>query len=166
MPDAKSPPDPSMDEILASIRRIIAEDGPPGRPSISGGGRRVPDPATAGVEDDVLELTEAIAADGSARHLAPFGSAGATRGAGPVVSAAASSAAATAFGRLAAALRRPQRSGAPLLLGDRSLDDIVREELRPLLQAWLDANLPGIVERLVAAEIARIEGGSGQNGGS
>jgi cell pole-organizing protein PopZ len=32
----------------------------------------------------------------------------------------------------------------------------VREMLRPMLQKWLDANLPGIVERAVAREIARL----------
>jgi uncharacterized protein len=47
------------------------------------------------------------------------------------------------------------------MIGDRPLDDIVGDQLRPLLQAWLDANLPRIVERLVAAEIARIAGRSG-----
>jgi cell pole-organizing protein PopZ len=37
-----------------------------------------------------------------------------------------------------------------------SLLDIVREEVRPLLKEWLDANLPQLVERLVQAEIERV----------
>jgi hypothetical protein len=37
--------------------------------------------------------------------------------------------------------------------------DLTRELIRPLLEAWIDAHLPGIVERLVAAEIARIARG-------
>jgi len=37
-----------------------------------------------------------------------------------------------------------------------TLEDIVREELRPLLKQWLDANLPDLVERLVSAEIERV----------
>ena len=45
--------------------------------------------------------------------------------------------------------------------GDRTLEDIVRETLRPLLQAWLDDNLPALVERLVRAEIARVVGEAG-----
>ena len=40
--------------------------------------------------------------------------------------------------------------------GGPLLEDIVREELRPLLKAWLDSNLPGLVERLVRAEIERL----------
>jgi len=38
----------------------------------------------------------------------------------------------------------------------QTLDDLVREMLRPILKVWLDDNLPGIVERLVRAEIERI----------
>ena len=41
---------------------------------------------------------------------------------------------------------------------ERTLEAIVREMLRPLLQAWLDGHLPGIVERLVREEIARVVG--------
>lgn len=37
--------------------------------------------------------------------------------------------------------------------------DLTREMLRPMLKAWLDDNLPGIVERLVNAEIERIARG-------
>jgi cell pole-organizing protein PopZ len=37
-----------------------------------------------------------------------------------------------------------------------TLMDIVREEVRPLLKEWLDANLPQLVERLVQAEIERV----------
>ena len=40
----------------------------------------------------------------------------------------------------------------------RRIEDIVREELRPLLKEWLDANLPPLVERLVRAEIERVVG--------
>ena len=66
----------------------------------------------------------------------------------PIVSAAAAGAAASAFAGLTAAARTP---------GDaRSLEDIVRELLRPMLKDWLDANLPGIVEREVRAEVERI----------
>ncbi len=37
-----------------------------------------------------------------------------------------------------------------------TLEDLVREELRPLLKAWLDTNLPALVERIVRAEIQRV----------
>ncbi len=42
--------------------------------------------------------------------------------------------------------------------GETSLEGMVREMMRPMLAQWLDANLPEIVERLVKAEIARIAG--------
>jgi cell pole-organizing protein PopZ len=41
----------------------------------------------------------------------------------------------------------------------RTLEDLVREMLRPLLKTWLDDNLPGLVERLVRAEIERVSRG-------
>lgn len=45
--------------------------------------------------------------------------------------------------------------------GETSLEDMVRELLRPALATWLDTNLPPLVERLVSAEIARIVGKKG-----
>jgi uncharacterized protein len=42
--------------------------------------------------------------------------------------------------------------------GGPTIEDIVREEIRPLLKSWLDANLPPIVERLVRTEIERVVG--------
>ena len=41
----------------------------------------------------------------------------------------------------------------------RTLEDLVREMLRPLLKSWLDDNLPSMVERLVRAEIERVSRG-------
>ena len=41
----------------------------------------------------------------------------------------------------------------------RSLEDVVKEMLRPMLKAWLDDNLPRIVERLVRMEIERVARG-------
>jgi cell pole-organizing protein PopZ len=48
-----------------------------------------------------------------------------------------------------------------LVQNSRTLDDLVREMLRPMLKAWLDDNLPGMVERLVRAEIERVSRGRG-----
>ncbi len=65
-----------MDEILASIRRIIADD------EQTSGTATVGDPVATGEkttaekaadDDDVLELTEALNEDGTMRHLAPIG---------------------------------------------------------------------------------------------
>ena len=79
-----------------------------------------------------------------------------------ILSSATSGAAAAAFAQLGA-LPRERRRESELPLGgvDRTLEDIVRDMLRPLLQTWLDDNLPGIVERLVREEIARVVGEAG-----
>lgn len=164
-----------MEEIIASISRIIAEDSRPADP---------PRPASPASKTAVLELTELIEADGSVRRLAPAGAAadqrampGRTAGRlAPepprtfgttaeksdrprerILSAATSEAAATAFARLGD-MPRERRAGGDLPIGDgaRTLEDIVRDSLRPVLQGWLDEHLPGIVERLVREAIARV----------
>jgi uncharacterized protein len=40
-----------------------------------------------------------------------------------------------------------------------TLDDVVRETLRPMLKSWLDENLPSLVERMVQSEIERVARG-------
>ena len=46
-----------------------------------------------------------------------------------------------------------------LIQNARTLEDLVREMLRPMLKSWLDDNLPGIVERIVRGEIERVSRG-------
>jgi len=164
-----------MEEIIASISRIIAEEN------------RTPHSARTppGGKSSILELTEMIEADGSVRQLAgaaasrikPLGEppAGAARiepaapdvdpgvGAGTdrpretILSAAASDAAVAAFAQLATVSReRRAELGLPLGAGGRTLEEIVRDALYPLLRAWLDEHLPDIVERLVREEIRRV----------
>ena len=48
-----------------------------------------------------------------------------------------------------------------LMQNSRTLEDLVREMLKPMLKAWLDDNLPNMVERLVRAEIERVSRGRG-----
>jgi hypothetical protein len=48
-----------------------------------------------------------------------------------------------------------------LVQNARTLEDLVREMLRPMLKTWLDDNLPSLVERLVRAEIERVSRGRG-----
>jgi uncharacterized protein len=189
MPDnPKSPSEPSMEEIIASISRIITDEKTSVEPV-----RPVP-----GEKSGVLELTEVVDEDGSVRHVAPeAGSsdrrlAGSAAGADPtaanatvhsgpgtlhpgaaveprvelgrerILSSATSGAAAAAFAQLNALPRERRREGELPLGGvDRTLEDIVRDMLRPLLQTWLDENLPGIVERLIREEIARVVGEAG-----
>jgi hypothetical protein len=189
MPEnAKSPSEPSMEEIIASISRIITDEKTPIEPV-----RPVP-----GEKSEILELTEIVDEDGSVRRVAPEADAPERRPTGPaaavdptaanatarsgpgplrpdaevepklelgrerILSSATSGAAAAAFAQLGA-LPRERRRESELPLGgvDRTLEDIVRDMLRPLLQTWLDENLPGIVERLVREEIARVVGEAG-----
>ena len=49
--------------------------------------------------------------------------------------------------------RRSGEDSFPLGNGDRTVEDLVRELLRPMLRDWLDANLPDLVQRLVRKEI-------------
>lgn len=149
-----------MEEILATVRRIIAEDE-------LGAGQSSGGPPSIGGE--VLELTEALEPDGSVRHLPPFGTAlhgpgelrpppmpdGRIEPAPPRPAVAKQEAGppekAVAVTRERGAEREPPKG----VGGDRSLEELVRELLRPMLQRWLDENLPGLVERAVRAEIAR-----------
>ena len=68
----------------------------------------------------------------------------------PLLSSSTSSAVDSAFNTLAQTV---------LVQNARTLEDLVREMLRPLLKTWLDDNLPGLVERLVRAEIERVSRG-------
>jgi len=61
----------------------------------------------------------------------------------------------------AAAVDNAFNSLAHTVLGNnaRTLEDLVKEMLRPMLKSWLDDNLPGLVERIVRAEIERVSRG-------
>jgi len=69
---------------------------------------------------------------------------------GRLISNATSAAVDSAFNTLAQTV---------LVQNARTLEDLVREMLRPMLKSWLDDNLPGMVERLVRAEIERVSRG-------
>jgi cell pole-organizing protein PopZ len=70
----------------------------------------------------------------------------------PLISSVTSAAVDSAFNSLAHTV---------LVQNARTLEDLVREMLRPMLKTWLDDNLPGLVERLVRAEIERVSRGRG-----
>jgi hypothetical protein len=74
------------------------------------------------------------------------------RGQRPLMSSATTAAVDSAFNTLAHTV---------LVQNARTLEDLVREMLQPLLKSWLDDNLPGLVERLVRAEIERVSRGRG-----
>ena len=154
-----------MEEIIASISRIITEDKKP---------NEGPHPVRR-ESGDILNLTDAVNEDGSVRRLVPLADSPSAQSpvtpaaseeqpafAERILSSATSGAAAAAFAQLGALPRERRREGElPLGGAERTLEDVVRDLLRPLLQAWLDEHLPGIVERLVREEIARVVGEAG-----
>lgn len=202
--------EPSMEEILASIRRIIADDDaakapppapepPPAavplRPAAPPPPPPAPPPAESVLDEmlaelnaatpanlpideepDVLELTEAMTAPEPAaefRTIDPQSDIAfeetlpepepapppllprlqfPERPLQPLMSAATSAAVDSAFNTLAHTV---------LVQNARTLEDLVKEMLQPLLKTWLDDNLPGMVERLVRAEIERVSRGRG-----
>ncbi len=64
-------------------------------------------------------------------------------------------AAATSIGALVRSMST-EKSVAVTKSGSITIEDIVREEIRPLLKSWLDSHLPSLVERVVRAEIERV----------
>ena len=184
MSDAKTPQEPSIDEILATIRRIISDDEQASTVGAGGTGSvgepaGKPTEAKAADDDDVLELTEALNEDGTTRHLAPIGGGSPLRPAAPSETPPTAPRVEPQLRLRPAAEPEPPRRDTPSLRlnpaqpsasqseprlrrdlpvgdGERTLEDVVRDTLRPLLQAWLDENLPPIVERLVQAEITRV----------
>ena len=76
-----------------------------------------------------------------------------------LVAPAAAAAAASSVGALMRTLAS-ERSTATSR-GGPTIEDLVREEMRPLLKEWLDTHLPPLVERLVRAEIERVVGRTG-----
>lgn len=145
--------EPSMEEILSSIKRIIAEEGDqPLSASRSRSPSRKPKvdlSAPAADADEVLELTDPVGdpedASAAAAEQADLAQ---------LVSSDAAIASREKLASLSALIIRPEA-------GENTLEGLVREMLRPMLKEWLDANLPTLVERIVAREVARITGQGG-----
>ncbi|SEM58974.1 hypothetical protein SAMN05192583_0744 [Sphingomonas gellani] len=173
--------EPSMEEILSSIKRIIAEEGdPPGRP------RRAARPVQASsapqdtvqearVEPSVLELDTPVSAAlrpaEPPRLVEPTRPLDAPRPADPprpaeaaVADPSPAEAGETILSRQAAEATRGSLDVLSKLVTkpepgtDGTLEGLVREMLRPVLREWLDTHLPGMVETMVAREIAKITG--------
>jgi uncharacterized protein len=211
MAQAAKSQEPSMEEILASIRRIIAEDdseksaphpaeaagvelNPDTAASSLGAARAMGDSYSPPLPDSpapsigalsgtaraarpstVLDLIEPMASSASQsaapavdsspappasiEHAVANEAMSGTQssgahddGRGGLMSNATSAAVDSAFNALAQTV---------LVHNARTLEDLVREMLRPMLKVWLDDNLPGLVERLVRAEIERVSRGRG-----
>jgi cell pole-organizing protein PopZ len=152
MSEPENQSEPSMEEILASIRKIISEEGPK-----SGQAKR---PA-GDAEDEVLELTQVVEDDGSLSDLSreQGGQGPEARGGAPapggLVSSTAAAAATSSIAALAGSLRR-EPPGKSVIGGGKPLDALVREALDPYLRAWLDANLGKLVDRVVREEIQKL----------
>jgi cell pole-organizing protein PopZ len=179
MSDAAAAPEPTMEEILASIRRIISEDDAPAaegdaapEPVVALAPEPEPEPEPVVAPEpepveDVLELTQRVepAPPETVGDLEVYTKAEPEPEAVPpakpelvavaagdddeeLVGESTAFAAASHFGNLTASI--------PLPAQGRTLEDLTRELLRPLLKAWLDENLPRIVESKVAEEVERI----------
>lgn len=128
--------EPSMDEILSSIKRIIADDDQ-NRPATK---RAAKAAARNEDENDILELT---AADENAMRgdvLLDDDKAQSLR---------------HSFSALQT-LSEPGAAPQIVRSGETSLEGLTRDLLRPMLKDWLDAHLPPIVEAMVEREIMRI----------
>lgn len=175
-----------MEEILASIRRIISEDDTPAEGEAAA--EAAPAPASEAapdfepmmdmaeleipsedepvmIEDDVLELTDRLddpmdthddlaMSDLEIMAPPPVAEAPPPLALPPLgedehlVGDPASYSAASSFEALERSILMPGYG--------RTLEDVVRELLRPMMKQWLDEHLPGIVEAQVAAEVERI----------
>ena len=197
--NTKAGAEPSMDDILASIRKILNEDDVPGAQPTSPA--PPPEPLMLTEEMLVAEPTapalatapplptfatapppgvqivpppEPVVADTVVEPPPPLGLVASTvrpaavepvarqattpMSRAELVAPAAAAAAAASMGELLRAVS--QERGSAVTRGGPTIEDVVREEMRPILKEWLDAHLPGIVERAVRAEIERVVGRS------
>jgi cell pole-organizing protein PopZ len=129
--------DPSMADIVASIRRSLDDELRPSGAKAGPEGVLQLDPSMM-IPEPAAKMAEAPARP--AGLVAPEAAAAAAQSVGSLV-------------RTLAVERSTQaRTGGP------TIEDMVREEIRSLLKDWLDTNLPTMVERLVRAEIERVVG--------
>ena len=131
--------EPSMEDILASIKRVIAEEKelraavPP------------PSPGTADDEEDVLELDESMEAEDASAAPLELGP--------PLLDEEAADTSRQKLDQLTTVA-----ASAPPPPQVNPLEDMLREMLKPVLKQWLDENLPRIVDEHVKREISRITG--------
>lgn len=162
--------EPSVEEILESIKKVIARDPAPGQANgQAGASRRAAaaepvEPAGPEEAEEVLELDEgAMIAlsqhedDADARYVEAQAPTEPVAEAAPLTGEASAAAMRENFAALAM-LAQPGRAPQIVRSGETSLEGLTRDLLRPMLAQWLDTHLPGIVEAQVKAEIARIAG--------
>lgn len=157
----QQPGEPSVEEILESIKKVIARENAPAAPAPSRrrSAAEPVEPAAADEAEEVLELDEnamlALEEEADDNRFAADEAEGFEEA--PLTADATASAMRENFAALAM-LAQPSRQPQIVRSGETSLEGLTRELLRPMLAQWLDENLPGMVEELVKAEIARIAG--------
>ena len=147
--------EPSVEEILESIKRVIARDNRETaqierrqRESAGLGVETLVERAEESADREVFDLGEAVEL-GDASEDGPSLTTERTAGAMRESLAA------------LAMLAEPGAQPQIVRSGETSLEGLVRDMLRPMLAQWLETNLPAIVDRMVQAEIARIAGKKG-----
>ncbi len=176
-PDAPAGGDPSMEDILASIRRILNEEAPDGaaidalahpdahamddpeeaplvldRSMLTVPSSAVTPPPPEKLPEGPPEMSVEMSQPEVAPDAAPAPPAepASNRLLAQETEVAAGGAMAALAARLLANRDSATHRGGP------TIEELVREEVRPLLKAWLDQNLTPMVERLVRAEIERL----------
>lgn len=158
-PEPTGAQDPSMEEILASIRRILAEeqDGSkfleePEGELLLDNSMRVPLPGDQEEEEASPSTTQNTFMERNEKSemeeqiQRPEG----------LIDDQVTSQVVNSVGSLLRNVGADRSVG--LGRSGLTLEDMVREELRPMLKAWLDTNLPELVERVVRTEIGRLVG--------
>jgi cell pole-organizing protein PopZ len=165
--------EPSVEEILASIKNVIARDNRAAtarqpEPQSQRAEYREPPARQAQPErradnPDILDLGEAgEMVPGLMEEDDDFDARGSGDAAddAPLLNEETQAAMRESLSALAT-LAQPGAKPQIVRSGETSLEGMVREMLRPMLAQWLDDNLPGMVEGMVKAEIARIAGKKG-----
>ena len=160
--------DASVEEILESIKKVIARDNRAA--TLETRRQRAPvgddavEPADAEEADEILDLGEAELVEYPDEDVSQQDAGGwndeSQAGDSPLTG---DSVRVGIEANLAALAQIAQPGAQPQIVrsGETSLEGLAREMLRPMLAEWLDANLPDMVETLVKAEIARIAGKRG-----
>lgn len=129
--------EPSMEDILASIKRVIAEEK-----EIRAA---APPPSPEAEDDDILELDQMAEAEAAPPPPVDLGP--------PLVEEALADSSRQRIEQLVSVA-----AAAPPAAMVNPLEELVREMLRPILKQWLDDHLPSIVDEHVKREITRITG--------
>lgn len=136
--------EPSMEEILSSIRRILSKE------EISEPKENDAVPQTPSPKEDIIELTKEMMVDQVDNTVSEKMEDYALE---PLISEDSAKAMAEPLSELNNVLSKDK---APKQTSGMLLEDFVRSIMAPYLKEWLDANLPDLVERVVQREVRRV----------